>query len=201
MHRYRWFVIGLAACLGIGSHLTPSQAVQFPDGRVAFDYPPSLIDSATTQRSVLDSSAKYYFDLNVPTNAGEPLRQVVITQRDGDSFARQVDFEADETRAFVGTHRNREEELNLSNVVWNEDEQTLTVTFDPPIAPGTDVTLRLEPERNPRRSGVYLFGVTAFPDGEIPQGQFLGYGRLQFYDRGDSIFDLSRTDTLFDAAR
>ncbi len=199
MHRYKWLVIGLAASVGMGGYVTSGQAAQFSDGRVAFDYPPSLLNATTTQRSVLNRSARYYFDLSVPTNAGEPLRQIVISQRDGDSFARQVDFDADETRAFIGTHRNRDRELSVSDAAWSDENQTLTITFDPPIAPGTEITLRLKPERNPRRSGVYLFGVTAFPDGDIPQGQFLGYGRLHFYDRGNSIFDLSGASQLFNA--
>ena len=70
----------------------------------------------------------------------------------------------------------------------DEDQQSVTLTFDPPVAPGNTVTIALEPERNPRRSGVYLFGVTAYPSGEKTYGQFLGYGRLHFYDRGGDPF-------------
>ncbi|HEY9294790.1 MAG TPA: DUF2808 domain-containing protein [Phormidium sp.] len=43
--------------------------------------------------------------------------------------------------------------------------------------------MALDPVRNPCFSGVYLFGVTAFPQGEKAHGQFLGFGRFHFYDR------------------
>jgi len=192
MNSGKWLSMSLAASLSIGSVLSmPSRAVQFPDGRVAFDRPPSLLQASTTRRTVSDSSVRYYFDLSIPENAGEPLQQVVIAQRDGESFVREIQYNPEDTQAFTGSHRNRGNELSLGDVVWNRDDQSITVNFDPPVPPGTDITIRLEPERNPRRSGIYLFGVTVFPDGETPQGQFVGYGRLHFYDRGDSIFEVS----------
>jgi Protein of unknown function (DUF2808) len=58
------------------------------------------------------------------------------------------------------------------------------VQFNPPVQPGRKVTIALSPQRNPAYSGVYLFGVTAFPTGEKSHGQFLGFGRLHFYDGG-----------------
>lgn len=61
------------------------------------------------------------------------------------------------------------------------------MSFDPPVPPATTVTLRLRPERNPRISGIYLFGVTAYPTA-AKRGQFLGYGRLHFYDRDSNLF-------------
>ena len=57
-----------------------------------------------------------------------------------------------------------------------------TIAFDPPVSPGTTVTVALRAKRNPS-GGVYLFGVTAFPAGERSWGQFLGYGRLHFGPR------------------
>jgi len=41
--------------------------------------------------------------------------------------------------------------------------------------------------RNPCYGGAYLFGLTAFPQGEVPHGQFLGYGRIHFY-QGESLY-------------
>ncbi len=49
------------------------------------------------------------------------------------------------------------------------------------MSPGTKITIGLKAQQNPQRGGVYLFGVTAFAIGEKPHGQFLGFGRLQFY--------------------
>jgi hypothetical protein len=77
---------------------------------------------------------------------------------------------------------HRGEALTLGNVTADEENQTVSVTFDPPVPPGTVVTLGLKAERNPRSGGVYLFGVTAFPPGESAYGQFLGYGRFNFYE-------------------
>ena len=45
----------------------------------------------------------------------------------------------------------------------------------------TVITVAIESQRNPSWSGVYEFGVTAYPTGENGLGQFLGYGRINFY--------------------
>jgi hypothetical protein len=118
----------------------------------------------------------------VPQNAGEPLGRIEIAQQDASNFARNVEFELEDSRAFVGTRGDRGEALTLGNVTADEENQTVSVTFDPPVPPGTVVTLGLRAERNPRSGGVYLFGVTAFPPGESAYGQFLGYGRFNFYE-------------------
>ena len=165
------------ASLGLG---LATQAVQLADGTVYFERPPSLLNASATVNRASSPNAKYYFDLDVPSDAGEPLQQVTITQQGGSSFVSQVRFEADETQAFLGTRRRRGEEVAIASSTWDEESQTVTIIFEPPVAPGNNVTIRLEPERNPRRAGVYLFGVTAYPAGEISHGQFLGYGRFQF---------------------
>ncbi|MBW4517483.1 MAG: DUF2808 domain-containing protein [Timaviella obliquedivisa GSE-PSE-MK23-08B] len=164
-----------------------SQAVQLRDGKVYFVHPPSLVNVATTERQTSASSASYYFTLSIPEDAGEPLQKVVIAQRDGSTRARLVQFDAEDSRAFVGTRRDRGDELNLGENYFDRDAQTLSIVFDPPVSPGNTVTLELQPRRNPRRDGVYLFGVTAYPPGTAPYGQFLGYGRLQF-DGSDRSF-------------
>lgn len=179
--------IATGAALCFSSLAWAGQAARFSDGRVVFDRPPSLEDTSVTANDVGSTSAIYYFTLNLPDNAGEPLETVVIQQDTGNSPLGEIDFDPEDVEAFAGSRRQRGTALTLSNVDWNESNRSLTVTFDPPVNPGTAVTLRIEPERNPRRSGVYLFGVTAFPSGSDPQGQFLGYGRLHFYDRGDSF--------------
>jgi hypothetical protein len=40
------------------------------------------------------------------------------------------------------------------------------------------MTIALAAQKNPTSTGVYLFGVTAYPDGENGLEQFLGYGRI-----------------------
>lgn len=189
-----WFGLAIAAAsssiLLQSSLILSSQAVQLRDGKVYFAHPPSLVSAATTERQTSSSGASYYFTLSVPEDAGEPLQQVEIAQRDGSTQARLIQFDAEASRAFIGTRRDRGDELNLGENRFDRDAQTLSVVFDPPVPPGTTVTLELQPKRNPRRDGIYLFGVTAYPSGSDAYGQFLGYGRLQFdgSDRGFPFF-------------
>jgi hypothetical protein len=178
-----WLSATLAATIGFAVSLSPAaQAVQLSDGRVYFERPPSLVYSGTTRNRVSAYNPTYYFTLEVPQNAGEPLGRIEIAQQDASNFARNVEFELEDSRAFVGTRGDRGEALTLGNVTADEENQTVSVTFDPPVPPGTVVTLGLRAERNPRSGGVYLFGVTAFPPGESAYGQFLGYGRFNFYE-------------------
>lgn len=185
--------LGLAIAVTIGGTLLhnfsplPVQAVQLRDGKVYFVNPPSLVSAATTERRTSDSSASYYFTLSIPSDAGEPLQQVDIAQRDGSTRSRLVQFDAADSRAFVGTRRDRSDDLTLGENRFDRDTQTLSIVFDPPVPPGTTVTLQLQPKRNPLQDGIYLFGVTAYPLGADAYGQFLGYGRLQF-DGSDRSF-------------
>lgn len=186
MRRLTWLGVS-AASLGLSAlswMISPSiRAVELRDGQIYFTHPPSLVEASTTENSVLSHRPTYYFTLEVPADAGEPLGQVTISQKDGDTSARRVRYDLEETTAFTGTPGDRGEPLSLSTTSFDRDEQTLIVNFDPPVPPGTLVTIRLKPERNPRLGGVYLFGVTAYPAGETPYGQFLGYGRFNIYER------------------
>ena len=180
-----WVIAGAIALSAPGlGHMV--QAVRLADGTVFFEQVPRLVDASITRQSVSDSNVGYYFDLSIPNDSGEALGRIDITQQDGDLFTRTVDFELDESEAFVGRRRDRDQSLPLGTVEVDEDSHTVSVTFDPPVPPGTDLTLRLEAERNPRRSGVYLFGVTAYPEGTPSHGQFLGFGRFHIYDNGGS---------------
>ncbi len=40
----------------------------------------------------------------------------------------------------------------------------------------------VKPKRNPQTVGVYLFGVTVYPEGEDSLGIYLGPGRLHIHD-------------------
>ena len=46
-----------------------------------------------------------------------------------------------------------------------KNDSEATVTFNPPIQPGQTVTVALDATANPWYGGVYLFGVTAYPEG------------------------------------
>ncbi len=158
-----------------------AQALQLSDGTIFFAVPPQLITATTTFETVGARDATYYFTLSIPENAGEPLQQVTIAQRGG---TQEIKFALKDTTAFLGTRRHQRQGLSLAGVTKEKKAQLISVTFNPPVSPGNTVTISLSPYQNPLFSGVYLFGVTAFPVGEKPHGQFLGFGRLQFYDRG-----------------
>lgn len=173
--------------LGLGSAIIPVRAVTVR-GTVFFNTPPQLLGAVTTENTVDAWTATYYFTLNLPDNAGEPLRRVTIVQSEGTD---RVIFEPGETEAFEGPRNRLGQKLAIETVDFDPAQQTLSLIFDPPIPPGRTVTIGLSPRRNPLYSGVYLFGVTAFPAGEQAHGQFLGYGRLHFYDSGyNSLFPL-----------
>ncbi len=178
----------LATTLAVAVVAAPSaQAVHLVDGTVYFTYPPELIAATTTFKEVYVWGATYYFTLSLPENAGEPLQRVTITQKEG---TEDIRFDLKDSRAFIGTARDKGPRLTLGGVTRERKTSTISVTFDPPVPPGKTVTIGLRPERNPRFSGVYLFGVTAFPAGEKSHGQFLGFGRLQFYGEGRGLFGL-----------
>jgi len=190
MRHSKIFTISAAAGLAIMGMGVAAHAVQLSDGTVHFENPPRLVDSSIRQQTVADSNVKYFFHLTVPSDAGEPLQQVEIVQQNGTSFTREVEFEPEESVAFVGhgVRGDRSTAFGIGTATYDDETQTLALTFDPPIPPGTDVTIRLNAERNPRRSGVYLFGVTAYPQGAVSRGQFLGFGRFHIYDNGSDIF-------------
>lgn len=170
----------LALTAGIGVTVDLAQAIQLRDGTVYFVQPPDLVEATTTFKSVNVWGATYYFTINLPENAGEPLQRVTITQREGTDNIR---FDLEDSRAFVGTRSNKGARLTLSSVT-RDPEKTVSVVFAPPVTPGQTITIGLRPVYNPRFSGVYLFGVTAFPVGEKSHGQFLGFGRFHFYGDG-----------------
>lgn len=160
-----------------------ASAVQLRDGKVYFVQPPRLINATTTFKDVNVWGATYYFTLDLPANAGEALAVVTINQKEG---AERIRFKLKDTIAFAGTRDCKGQQLTLGEVTQQRSSRTVSVIFNPPVTPGKTITIGLRPVRNPMLSGVYLFGLTAFPQGEKTHGQFLGFGRLQFY--GDRLF-------------
>ncbi|PNW48826.1 UNVERIFIED_CONTAM: hypothetical protein BEN50_11290 [Euhalothece sp. KZN 001] len=152
------------------------------DGTVYFEAAPCLKNVKTTFNETHRRGATYYFTLTLPSNAGEPLGELVITQRLGID---DIPLLLEKTTAFVGTPNDKQESLSLANVSQSEDHRKITATFRQPIPPGTTMTLGLKPRKNPQYDGVYLFGITARPAGNITQDLYLGVRRLQFYDRSN----------------
>jgi hypothetical protein len=104
---------------------------------------------------------------------------VTINQKEG---VEDIRFRLDDTVAFEGTPDSKGQKLQLKDINSDRNTRTISLTFESPVPPGKTVTIGLKPSQNPAFSGVYLFGVTVYPSGEKPREQFLGYGRLQFYD-------------------
>jgi hypothetical protein len=160
-------------------------AVQLADGTVYFTSPPQLGPVRTTNSAVDAWVVTYYFTVTVPEKAGEPLGKVTIAQSEG---LDRIRFSPQEVRAFAGTRDRNAIPFSLGEIQVDRPSRIVTVNFDPPVPPGQTVTIALSPDRNPLYGGVYLFGVTAFPQGAKSYGQFLGFGRLHFYESGHDAF-------------
>lgn len=169
-------LVATLGCLGVASSV---QAIQTADGTIYFAQPPSLVDASTTFDATR-SGATYFFTLSLPKNAGVPLHQVSLTQQSG---GEAIQYNLSASTAFEGTRHREGKKLSLGDVRLDRATKTVVVTFDPPVSAGTTFTISLRPRQNPGVPGFYLLGVTAFPEGEKPYGQFLGYARLRFKHR------------------
>lgn len=166
--------LGLLAMMSWGG--LSAHAVQFGDGTIHFAGVPQLGKVSTTDNQAWAWQATYFFTIRHPADASEPLARVVLQQTEG---VDDIDFNLKRTYAYL--NGDRKQTIPLQSTLVGKD--SLEIVLDPPISPGTTVTLGLRPYSNPHSGGVYLFGVTAYPAGEKTQGQFIGSGRLQFYDR------------------
>ena len=168
------------AIVGFKTSFIPSTfARELSDGTVFFEKAPRLLDAFTYSTSAKVWGAKYYFIIELPEAAGEPLQKVVIQQRIGFETIR---FRLEATSAFLGTPNQKGNNLSIKAVENNPSTKEITVIFDPPIAPGSIFTVALKPRRNPSFGGIYLLGVTVFPAGDRSYGLYLGPGRFHFYE-------------------
>lgn len=163
------------------SVILPAKAGQFRDGQTFFERPPSLVRTTTTNPATGFSST-YEFTLTVPVDAGAPLQAVTISQPD---VAEIVAFDIGKSLAFASDRYGVGTRLPLASTggIESENDKQTTIVFDPPVQPGTTVTIALKVKQNPSMGGTYLFGVTAYPTGDNPIGLFLGQGRLTFYNQ------------------
>jgi len=164
-----------------------AKAARLSDGNVYFTHPPNLVSSSVTETQTFAWNSLYYFTLSLPPDAGEPLQRVAIAQRDGSTAVRQIHYDLNATRAVLGNRYHHTASLTLGTTTYDQPSQTVVVNFDPPVPPGSTVTIELHPERNPQIGGTYLLGVTAFPAGDPAHGQFLGFGRFQFDEPDNSL--------------
>lgn len=150
-------------------------------GQTFFSHPPTLIRAASSQIGA-NVSSTYEFTLTVPQDAGQPLKAVTITQVEN---VETVEFDISNSKAYLGRQLTANSGIRLASIGGNQpaNPAEATIVFDQPVQPGNTVTIALAAENNPHGGGVYLFGVTAYPDGKDGLGQFLGYGRIHFYGR------------------
>jgi Protein of unknown function (DUF2808) len=167
-----------AGVLGWGLVNYPAAAVRFADGTVQFAGVPRLGKVTTTDNQAWAWGATYLFTLQMPEDASEPLGRVMLQQTEG---VDTVEFNLKRTYAYLNGDRRQVATVEAIHV----KPDTLELIFDPPIPPGSTLTIGVRPYTNPNTGGVYLFGVTTAPVGEKVRDQFIGYGRLQFYDRSN----------------
>ncbi len=160
--------------LTIAQNLSLSENSTFFTGQ-----PPSLVSADTPANSINWPDPNYYFTIKLPENSGESLGKVTIHQQEN---IETIEFNLSNTKAFEGNPHQRGKDLSLKAVMPSKQAQTIVVSFDPPISPGTTFTISLQAKENPSQTGIYLFRVQAFPSGTAPVGLDLGVGRFQFYD-------------------
>lgn len=162
------------------AQIQPQKSISTAQARQTFfSHPPQLVQAAASQ-SGTEVPSTYEFTLTVPEDAGQPLKAVTIAQ---DENLETVEFDVSNSKASLGERFAAGSEIRLASVGGNQPANPgeATIVFDQPVQPGNTITIALAAQRNPTGSGVYLFGVTAYPDGENGQEQFLGYGRIHFY--------------------
>lgn len=174
----RW-LLG-TVCVSLSwSGLAQSQAVQFDDGRTMFESPPRLVSFFTYDRYTNDRDATYYVTVGVPEDAGEPLKTLQVSLREG-RFTR-LDYHINELEVFRGSQGDRQSPLQIEAADYEDETQRLLISLVEAVEPGQQVTFALRPVRNPSRGGVYLFDIFASPAGSDPVPQRVGIGRLNIY--------------------
>lgn len=154
----------------------PVLAARLPNNRVVFDRAPTLAE-ASVLPSTQTEDGQLQLVIEVPVDAGEPLEALVVQpRREGSGFA----FDPTATTAYLSQPSAEVIAVPLASVggVMMSPDQVLVV-FANPIEPGNQVTVVLHPQ-HPPVPGLYQFGVTAYPAGDSPVGQFLGYEVIQF---------------------
>ncbi|AFZ45567.1 peptidase C14 caspase catalytic subunit p20 [Halothece sp. PCC 7418] len=152
---------------------------QQPNQRATFKESPHVLRARTTRNGIGARGAKHYFTFSLPANAGQGLQAVQIKQH---RSTESIRYQLEDTIAFTGENRNSGQKLAIQETSLDEETQTVTITFTEPLMPGTTFTVGLIPKKNPNSSGVYLFGLTAIPEGDKPITLNLGVVRFHFRD-------------------
>jgi hypothetical protein len=172
-------ILILEAFLSIFVSFSPAKALDIGDGRAVFTKSPQLIRAAATNTSAGVGSSVYQFTVEVPQDAGEPLKALTIIQEPNPE---QVEFDLSKSKAFIGDNFSGGSPVALASIGGSKPmkDNSVTVVFDRPVAPGSKVTVSLRAKENPRFGGVYAFGVMAYPKGDRSTSLYLGSRSLAF---------------------
>ncbi len=160
---------------------TPVLAIQFASGETAFNGSPKLLRAAVTDTSYEAYPVYYQFTVELPAKLDEPLGQLRIQIPNEYGVYGLLPPSPKDVRAFIPSEPNAQAPQYAAKPLLAQvtvQGQTVALNFDPPIPPGTVVTVEWGPLRNPTQDGTYLYDVTAYPAGNSPRPQFVGYGRI-----------------------
>jgi hypothetical protein len=158
--------------------LLSQPATALDNRQIAFDSSPRLSRAAVATYPGIGALAQYQFTIAVPENAGKPLQAVKITQQEN---LERIRFDLSRSNAFAGERFAGGSAVSIASIGGSDSSNVneVTIVFDPPVQPGSSVTVALRGKR-PTWGGIYLFRVTAFPVGENSLGSYLGSGRMAF---------------------
>ena len=185
-------LVGLtASTLAIGTvWIGGSSAVQFQDGRIAFNNPPRLVRYSVIPSSTGARNATYHFSISVPDNAVESLRYVEIVPSSGPPQG--IDFRVNDVTAHEGAGISPGAPVAVVGSSLDSDSSSDTransmgVTFNPPLEPGQTATIVLRSWRNPSLGADYSYNVIAYPDPEVGVSHRMGTARFTI-DDGNSF--------------
>jgi hypothetical protein len=164
-------------CFSIGVGLTGSALALQVGGETYFENAPVLTRSYANNVSSTYSYARYFFEVNIPQNSGAPLGGLAITIPPAITTAAYTLPSSENIMVSDNTGRPIAFQTALQ-------ERTVQITFSQPVSPGQKITVQFYPMSNPHIGGIFQFGISALPAGSQPLAQFLGFGRLTFYQSG-----------------
>jgi hypothetical protein len=161
----------LCFSIGVGGFMGSAWALE-TGGVTYFENVPVLTRAYANNVSSTYSYARYYFEVTIPQNSGEPLGGLAIT------IPLEITIPSSESiRVTDSTDKPIAFQMELQ-------QRTVQLTFSPPVSSGEKITVQLYPMSNPHTGGNALFGISALPPGKQPHAQFLGFGRLSFIQGG-----------------
>ena len=160
----------------ISSNTSPSAILQaaHPKSNIQFVQPPRLIHSTTTEKTVDQLGARYFFTIEVPDNAGAALEQVDFILKLGVNYPR---FTTKGAKVFTGKSK-KGNQIPVKLVVTDPPSRTVTVTLGRPIAPGETATVMLKAVKNPA-IGTYQYELRGHAQNSQGKGQYIGLGRIE----------------------